>query len=90
MSGVGAYEKNGAAERAIQIVVGSARTMMLYHALLWTAHLDMRLCPFVLEHAAYLWNHLPYEEFLVAAEISPIELYNSSKLDMSRLRNEKT
>ena len=58
-SGVGAHGQNGVAERAIQTVVNSTRTMMSHQALIWPAHFDIHLWPFSLEHAAYLWNHLP-------------------------------
>ena len=42
-SGVGTHGKNGVAERAIQMVVTSARTMMLHQASLWPEQFDMRL-----------------------------------------------
>ena len=74
MSGVGAHEKNGVSERAVQTLVGSARKMILHQTLLWSAHFDMRLWPFALEHAAYLWNNLPDRKFLVVAGIAPIEI----------------
>ena len=54
LSGVRANEKNGVAERAIQTVLGSARTMMLHQALLWPTYFDMRLWPFSLDNAIYL------------------------------------
>ena len=53
-SGVGAHGQNGVAERAIQTVFNSTRTMMLHQVLMWPAHFDMRLWPFSLEYAAYL------------------------------------
>ena len=90
MSGVWAYGQNGVAERAIRAVVVSARTMMLHQALLWPAHFDMRFWPFTLEHVVYVWNHLPDGGFLVVVGIAPIEIYTYFKLDMSRLRDEKT
>ena len=58
-SGVGVHQQNGVAERGISTVVNSARTMMLHQALFWSEHFDMRLWPFALTHAAYLWNILP-------------------------------
>ena len=57
--GVGVHGQNGVAERGISTVVNSARTMMLHQALLWPEHFDMRLWPFALTHAAYIWNILP-------------------------------
>ena len=53
-SGVGVCGKNGVAERAIQIVVNSARKMMLHQSLYWTAFFDMRLWTFTLSHTVYL------------------------------------
>ena len=53
-SGVGAHGQNGVAERAIQTMVHSSRTMMLHQALLWPEHFDMRLWPFAMEHAVHL------------------------------------
>ena len=78
------YGQNGVAERSIQTVVNSARTMMLHQALMWPEQFDMRLWPFTLTHAVYLWNHLHNDN-----GIAPIELYTSSKLDGTRLRNGK-
>ena len=86
-SGVGAHGQNGVAERAIQTTVNSARTMMLHQALLWPEHFDMRLWPFALQHAAYLWNRIPHTT--PSTSISPLEHYTSSLLDKSTLRNEK-
>ena len=64
-SGVGAHGQNGVAERAIQTIVHSARTMMLHMDILWPDQFDMRLWPFVMEHAVYLWNHLPNSDYNV-------------------------
>ena len=47
-SGVGAHGQNGVDEMAIQIVVTSARTIMLHQAVLWPNQFDIRLCPFAL------------------------------------------
>ena len=84
-SGVGAHGQNGVAEREIQTVVTSARTMMIHQALLWSEHFDTRLCPFVLDQASYLYNHLPNK----FSHVAPLEIFVGSKLDSSLLRNEK-
>jgi len=92
-SGVGAHGQNGVAERAIQTVVHSARTMMLHQALLWPEQFDMRLWPFALEHAVYLWNHVPDTDISinnVIPGVAPIELYTGTKLDVGGLSNEHT
>jgi hypothetical protein len=72
--GVGAHHQNGVAERAIQIVSSLARTMILHMSLHWPEQADLELWPFALEHAAYLWNHLPRADTL----LSPQELYTGS------------
>ena len=64
--------------------------MMLHQELLWPANFDMWLCFFSLEHAVYIWNLLPDSRYDVDGDISSIEMYTSSKLDMSHLQNEKT
>ena len=85
LSGVGAHGQNGVAERSIGTVVNSARTMMLHQALLWPEQFDMRLLPFALSHAVYLWNRLPHATY----PSTPLEIYTSIKQDKTTLRNEK-
>ena len=85
-SGVGAHGQNGVAERAIQTVLTSSRTMMIHQALLWPEHFDMRLWPFALDQAAYLHNRMPIDPSSVLA---PLEIHSGSKLDKSILRSEK-
>ena len=76
-SGVGAHGQNGVAERGIPTVVNSARTMMLHQALLWPEQFDMRLWPFALTHAVYLWNILPNQ----ADDLGPVEIFTGTKMD---------
>ena len=83
-SGVESHDQNGIVERAIKIVVNSARTMMLHQALLWSKTFDMRLWPFALDHAAYLWNHLSNGRIGIA----PIKMYIAIKLYLSFLKND--
>ena len=85
-SGVGVHQQNGVAERGMPTVVNSARTMMLHQALLLPEHSDMRLWPFVLSHAAYLWNILPNS----IHGLTPVEIYTGSKMDNKALCSEKT
>ena len=58
--------------------------MMLHQALFWPEQFDMRLWPFALDQAAYLYNHLPNK----FSPVAPLELYTGSNLDSSVLRNE--
>ena len=70
-SGVGAHHQNAVAERAIQTVVKWARTMLLHHLLHWPTEAQTDLWPFALEHAVYIWNHLPRRD----TKIAPLELF---------------
>ena len=58
---------------------------MIHQEFLWPEQFDMRLWPFALQHAAYLWNHCPN----VDSGVAPLEIYTGSTLDQSILRNEK-
>ena len=86
LSGVGAHGQNGVAERGIQTVVNSARTMMLHQALMWPEHFDMRLWSFALDYATHLWNHLPNRD----GGLSPMEIFSGSKSDYSSVKTAKT
>ena len=57
---------------------------MLYQVLLWPEQFDMRLRPFALDHAAYLWDHFLNGRMGIA----PIEIYRPTKLDFFCLKNE--
>jgi hypothetical protein len=48
--------------------------MLLHMSLHWPEQADLELWPFALEHAAYLWNHLPRLD----TRLAPQELYTSS------------
>ena len=76
-SGVGAHHQNGVAERAIRTVVSWARTMMLHAVIHWPDQADLELWPFAVEHAVYLWNHLPKRD----GQLAPIEIFSSTKFD---------
>jgi hypothetical protein len=76
-SGVGAHHQNGVAERAIQTVTQWARSMLLHQALHWPDQTRLDLWPFALEHAVYLWNHLPSRDSLLA----PMELFSGATFD---------
>ncbi len=83
-SGVGAHHQNGVAERNIRTVTEWARTMMLHAVLHWPDEVDLDLWPFALDHAVYLWNHLPNERTGVA----PVEFFTGTLLeDFDFLKN---
>jgi hypothetical protein len=73
-SGVGAHHQNGVAKRAIKTVSSLARTMLLHMSLHWPEQAGLELWPFALEHAAYVWNHLPRAD----THLAPQELYTGS------------
>ena len=59
--------------------------MMLHQAYLWSEQFDMRLWPFDMTYAAYVWNYLPGIQGL-----SPLDMYSGTKSDSMRLQYEKT
>eukprot|EP00980_Cylindrotheca_fusiformis_P004423 scaffold945_cov82-Cylindrotheca_fusiformis.AAC.8 len=74
-SGVGAHHQNAVAERSIQTVTKWARTILLHHLIHWPEAADVHLWPFALEHAVFIWNHLPRRDSLIA----PIEILSQSR-----------
>ena len=89
LSGVGAHNQNGVAERAIQTVTAWARTILLHQVLHWPKASHLELWPFAVEHAVFLWNNLPRKD----TKLSPLEIfsqvkvdcYNASRMGMSNL-----
>ena len=74
-SGVGAHHQNGVAERAIKTVTSWARAMMLNALIHWPDREVTTLWPFALQHAVWIWNHLPKTDI----RLSPMELFSNSK-----------
>ena len=85
-SGVGVYQQNGVAGRSIPTVVNSTRTMMLHQAFLWPKNFHVRLWPFALTHAAYLWNILSNG----LNGLTSTEIFTGTKMDNKTLRSGKT
>ena len=75
LSGVGPHHKNRVAERAIGLVVGSARTMMLHAALHWPEVADSQLWPMALFYSVHLWNITPRLD----SGVSPLEVFTGCK-----------
>ena len=75
-SGVGAHHQNGVAERAIQTITSWARAMMMHQLLHWPSQHDQNLWPFAMQHAVFLWNHMPRQ----GSQLSPLELFSGVKL----------
>ena len=78
--GVGAHHRN-AAERAIQQVVSWARIMVIDAAIHWPDEIDLNLWPMALDHAVYVWNHLPKQ----GVGLSPMELFTGVRKDRTTL-----
>jgi hypothetical protein len=74
-SGVGANHQNGVAERSIRIFTQWARAMLIHSILHWPEVADLKLWPFAIDHAIFLWNNMPYSDTLLA----PIEVFTSTK-----------
>ena len=70
-SGVGAHHQNGVAEQKISTVTHWARAMLLHSYQNWPELARLDLWPFALEHAVYIWNHLPQQDI----RLSPIEVF---------------
>ena len=81
-SGVGAHHQNGVSERTIQTVTMWARALLLHALIHWPDQANLRLWPFALQHAAYLYNHMPNQRSL----LSPMELLSGCKDDHTRLQ----
>ncbi len=74
-SGVGAHHANGVSERAIKTITTWARAMMMHQLLHWPSRFNTNLWPFAMDHAVYIWNHLPRSR----NGLSPLELFTSLK-----------
>ena len=71
-SGVGAHHQNGVAERAVKTTMSWARTMLLHATIHWPEQMHLHLWPFAVEHAVWLWNHLPNRR----TNIAPLEIFS--------------
>mgnify|MGYP000400032102 CR=1 FL=1 len=49
--------------------------MMLHQDLQWPSEARLDLWPFALDHAVYLWNHMPQRE----SRLAPIEIFGSTR-----------
>ena len=77
-SGAGASHQNGAAERAIKTVVTTARTMLMYAALICPEDiLSTDLCPMAMDYAVWVYNRTPDMQ----SELSAIEIWSRSRFE---------
>lgn len=84
-SGVGAHHQNGIAERAIQTISASARSMLIHAMIHWPGEVSLHLWPFAVEYAVYLWNLTPQ----MSSNRSPSELFFGVTSDHSVLSDIK-
>lgn len=76
----GAHHHNPA-ERAIRTVTSIARAMMIHSAIHWPEMSDTCLWPMAVQHAAYLYNHVPD----TSTGLSPLDLFSRSRWEQSKL-----
>ena len=81
-SGTGAQHQNAVAERAIGVIVATARTMMLHAKLRWPDAVKTNLWPMAMKHAQHLWNHIPREN-----NVCPMDLITRSTVPRNVLKD---
>ena len=74
-AGVGAHHQNAAAERSIRTIMMIARTMMLHAAIHWPDVADACLWPMAVQHAVFLYNHVPD----LSTGLSPHDLFTRTR-----------
>ena len=82
-AGTGAHHTNAPAERAIQTICCSARTMLLHFAVHWPEVFSQALWPMAIAHATWIYNHLPNP----STGHSPVDIFTATRWDKSRLRH---
>ena len=83
-AGVGAHHHNGIAERSIQTVMSLARAMMLHSAVHWPEVADTKLWPLAVQHAVFLYNHVPTE---ASNGVSPADIFTKSRWPHARFHD---
>ncbi len=73
LSGVGAKHQNGIAERNIKTISYLTRAMFVHAALKWPSTYNLDLWPFAMNHAVFIFNHLPSRD-----NLSPEEKWTST------------
>ena len=74
-AGVGAHHHNGLAERSIQSIMSIARTQMLHAAIHWPEMADSTLWPMAVQHAVFLYNHMPNRD----TGVSPADIFTKTR-----------
>ena len=82
-SGPGAHHQNGRAERAIRTITSIARAMLLHSAIHWSDVANASLWPMAVQHAVYIWNHMPSTD----TGLSPLDLFTRTRWPLSKLQD---
>jgi len=82
---VGAHHQNGPAKRAIKTIQDMTRAMMLHVSIHWPDEYDVRLWPYALDYAVWLYNHTPRMD----SGLAPMEIFCGTKLNCEYLRRAK-
>ena len=77
------HHHNGMAECAIQMIMSIARTMMLHTAIHWPKVADTSLWPMAVDHAVYLYNHVPNE----LTGLAPINIFTCTHWTQSKFHD---
>ena len=81
-AGVGAYHHNGMVECAIQMILSIVRTMMLHATIHWPEVANTSLWPMAVDHAVYLYNHVPNE-----LSLAPIDIFTCTRWTQSKFHD---
>jgi hypothetical protein len=82
-SGAGSHHQNGKAERCIRTIIAMARTMLLHAAVHWPEMADASLWALSVQHAVWLYNHLPSP----STGLSPMDLWSKTRFPLRKLHD---
>ena len=82
-AGTGAHHHNSRAERAIQTIMSISRAMLMHCFLHWPDMEDTSLWPMAVNHAVYIWNHVPDP----STGLCPADLFTKTKFEQSKLHD---
>ena len=80
-AGAGAHHHNSRAERAIQTIMSISRAMLMHSFIHWPDMEDTALWPMAVNHAVYLWNHVPDP----ATGLCSADLFTKTRFEQSKL-----
>mgnify|MGYP003334095207 CR=1 FL=1 len=71
------------AERAIQTIMGNARSMIFHKMIHWPGEVHIELWPLAIGYVIYIWNQMPNRIF----HLSSLEILTESLMDPEKIRN---